>query len=63
MTYTRQIYVANETVIQGQKPNYIDALTQVGLKNDDSSVKELWLLIQHLLLDLPKTELLCVRQT
>ena len=56
MTYARQIYVANEAVIQGQKPNYIDALTQVGLKNDDSSVKELWLLIQHLLLDLPKTE-------
>lgn len=56
MTFARQIYAANEALIEGLKPNYSELLKQVGLKADDSNVKELWLLVEALLLDLPNTD-------
>jgi len=56
MSYARQIFMCNEASIHGEKINFVDALKQVGLKNDDTNVKDIWLLIEQLLIDLPKHE-------
>lgn len=56
MAYARQVYLCNELSINGQKYNFLEALKQVGLKTEDINVKDLWGLVEQIILNLPLQE-------
>eukprot|EP00111_Clytia_hemisphaerica_P020577 TCONS_00060599-protein len=54
MGYARQVFLCNESTLQGKKCNYVESFKQVSQKFNDQNVKDTWGLIEHLVTNLPK---------
>ncbi|XP_002164359.1 nuclear pore complex protein Nup93 [Hydra vulgaris] len=56
MSFARQLFVCNEMTIQKQKGGFLDAFKQVGQKCEDQNAKNIWILLEQLLNDIPLNE-------
>ena len=56
MSFARQLFVCNETSIQKQNSSFLDAFKQVGQKCEDQNAKNLWLLLDQLVNDIPSND-------
>lgn len=52
MAYARQIYICNESIIQGRNCNYLDALRHAASKSNDKDVEDTWELLRQMISNL-----------